>query len=73
MPCSAVPCCHVERAHTAYTSNSAIGDHGQRHVGLGKAPAPGSKVDPFDAFRNRRANQYKDMVSISIADKYKFA
>lgn len=50
---------------------SAIGDRGQRHGGLGAAPPPGqAAADPYDAFRNRRSNAYKEVVEISRSRQY---
>jgi hypothetical protein len=41
--------------------SSTIGDHGQRHVGLGGGPSA-SPVDAFDAFRRRKGSQYTETV-----------
>ena len=53
------------------SATSAIGDRGQRHGGLGAAPPPGqAAADPYDAFRNRRSNAYKEVVEISRSRQY---
>lgn len=53
---------------------SALGDHGQRHVGLGGAGGPGGAAgdpaDPFAAFRSRRGQQYVEMQMASSARKF---
>jgi len=48
---------------------SALGDHGQRHSGLGvvSRTAPAGPTDAFSAFRNRSANLYKEKIDISKA------
>jgi len=49
----------------------AIGDHGQKHMGLGvPTTASGDATDAFSAFRNRAANSYKDKITISKANLF---
>jgi len=48
--------------------NSAIGDHGQRHVGLGAATTPAE--DAFSAFRNRSAKLYTTKLDITKSQLY---
>jgi len=50
---------------------SALGDHGQRHTGLGVAPRTANAPnDAFSAFRNRSANRYKEKLDISKANMF---
>jgi len=51
--------------------DSAMGDHGQRHVGLGAGrPARGTDNDAFAAFRNRSAARYQESLAITKSQLY---
>lgn len=63
----------VLRAYMRMAIASAIGAAGRRHTGLGghSTSASANVVDDaIMAFRNRRANAYKDSIAISTAQRY---
>lgn len=52
--------------------SSAIGDHGQRHVGLGVMPRDGKPQDPFEAFRKRKSTQVQIGIEVSNSKRYSY-
>ena len=69
--CSAPGCVRTTSRVTLalHYHSSAIGDHGQKHVGLGAAPRGGQSEDPYMAFRNQQSRRMRDMYEISVAKK----